>query len=36
MKENSEKSMEVNNKLRLNVGEQQDKKKFNVKLDIDD
>ena len=36
MKENSEKSMEVNNKLRLNVDEQQDEKTLKVKSDIDD
>ena len=36
MKESSEKAMEVNNELRLNVDEQQDDKTLKVKLDIDD
>ena len=36
MKESSEKAMEVNNELRLNVDEQQDDKTLKVKSDIDD
>ena len=36
MKESSEKAMEINIALRLNVDEQQDDKTFKVKLDIDD
>ena len=36
MKESSEKAMEVNNELRLNVDEQQDEKTLKVKSDIDD
>ena len=36
MKESSEKAMEVNNELRLNVDEQQDDKALKVKSDIDD
>ena len=36
MRESSEKAMEVNNELRLNVYEQQDDKTFKVKSDIDD
>ena len=36
MKESSEKAMEVNIELRLNVDEQQYDKTFKVKSDIDD
>ena len=36
IKESSEKAMEVNNELRLNVDEQQDDKTLKVKSDIDD
>ena len=36
MKESSEKAMEVNIELRLNVDKQQDDKAFKVKSDIDD
>jgi hypothetical protein len=36
MKESSEKAMEINIELRLNVDEQQDDKTFKVKSDIDD
>ena len=36
MKENSEKAMELNNELRLNVDEQQDDKTLKVKSGIDD
>ena len=36
IKESSEKAMEVNNELRLNVDEQQDEKTLKVKSDIDD
>ena len=36
MKESSEKAIEDNNELRLNVGEQQDDKTFKVKSVIDD
>ena len=36
MEERSEKAMEVNIQLRLNVDKQQDDKTFKVKLDIDD
>ena len=36
MKESSEKAMEVNNELRLNVDEEQDDKTLKVKSDIND
>ena len=36
MKESSEKAMEVNIELRLNIDEPQDDKTFKFKLDIDD
>ena len=36
MKESSEKAMEVNIELRLNIDEQQDDKTLKVKSDIDD
>ena len=36
MKESSEKAMEVNIELRLNIDEQQDNKTSKVKSDIDD
>ena len=36
MKESSEKAMEINIELRLNVDEQQEEKTFKVKSDIDD
>ena len=36
MKDISEKAMEVNNELRVNVDEQQDDKTFKLKSDIDD
>ena len=36
MKESSEKAVEVNNELRLDVDEQQDDKTYKVKLEIDD
>ena len=36
MKESSEKAMEVNIELRVNVHEQQEDKTFKVKSDIDD
>ena len=36
MNESSEKAMEVNNELRLNVDEQQDDKTLKVKSNIDD
>ena len=36
MKDNSEKAMELNIELRLNVNEQQKDKIFKVKSDIDD
>ena len=36
MKENSEKAMELNNELRLNVDQQQYGKTLKVKSDIDD
>ena len=36
MKESSEKAMEVNIELRLNIDEPQDDKTFKVKSDIDD
>ena len=36
IKESSEKAMEVNNELRLNVDEEQDDKTLKVKSDIDD
>ena len=35
MKESSEKAMEINIELRLNVDEQQDDNTFNVKSDIE-
>ena len=36
IKESSEKAMEVNNEVRVNVDEQQDDKTLKVKSDIDD